>query len=336
MGTGIVAVAAVTLPVKSPLLSVIAGAAWALACVAFIVAVALTARHLSRDRGATKRYLLDPAMAPFFGAPAMASMTVGAGTLLVGSAVLGTHAAAVIDGVLWAAGTVLGLAVAVAVPAIAFTRHRVEHDAASPTWLMPVVPPMVSAATGALLIEHVPPALAQSLAIACFAMFGASALAAMLVISSVWNRLAHHQRGEAATVPTLWIVLGPLGQSVTAVGLLADHAPAALGVSQHTLTVFALLYGLPVFGFAMLWLAIAASITIDAARKDLPFSLGWWAFTFPVGTCVTAASSLTHHTGAALLGVTAVALYGLLLWGWGTSAWGTVRSWLRAPTPAIA
>jgi len=35
-----------------------------------------------------------------------------------------------------------------------FTRLRAAPDAAFGGWLMPVVPPMVSAATGALLVPH--------------------------------------------------------------------------------------------------------------------------------------------------------------------------------------
>jgi hypothetical protein len=43
----------------------------------------------------------------------------------------------------------------------------------------------------------------------------------------------------------------------------------------------------PMWGFAMLWLALAAAVTIRTARQGLPFSLTWWSFTFPVGTELT-------------------------------------------------
>jgi tellurite resistance protein TehA-like permease len=53
--------------------------------------------------------------------------------------------------------------------------------------------------------------------------------------------------------------------------------------------VFALLYGVPTWGFAMIWLALAAAITVRTARRGLPFALTWWSFTFPVGTLLVAA-----------------------------------------------
>jgi len=105
-------------------------------------------------------------------------------------------------------------------------------------------------------------------------------------------------------------VLGPLGQSITATGNLANvggltlHAPYAAGADA-----FALLYGIPTWGFAMAWLAIAASMTVRAARKGLPFGLTWWSFTFPVGTCVTGTIGLAARTGADLLRYGAAGLF---------------------------
>ena len=40
----------------------------------------------------------------------------------------------------------------------------------------------------------------------------------------LWNQLLHHGVGPARLVPTLWIVLGPLGQSITAANLLGNVA----------------------------------------------------------------------------------------------------------------
>ena len=164
---------------------------------------------------------------------------------------------------------------------------------------MPIVPPMVSASTGALLIPYVASQSGRStLLYGCYAMFGMSLIAALIIITLIWSRLAHFGSSNSGRVPTLWIVLGPLGQSITAAGILG--AQAHLAVSSQLavgMSIFAILFGVPVWGFAMLWAVLAASLTIRTMRKKMPFSLTWWSFTFPVGVTVTGTIRLAVQTG---------------------------------------
>ena len=154
MGTGIVANAAATQPYQFPGLRAAAIVVWLLACALLIFFVAATVLHWLRHPRAARGHHSNPVMAHFYGAPPMAFLTVGAGTLLLGKDLIGLHAAIRIDAVLWTIGTVGGLFSAVAVPYLAFTRHQNTADSAFGGWLMPVVPPMVSAATGALLLPY--------------------------------------------------------------------------------------------------------------------------------------------------------------------------------------
>ena len=104
--------------------------------------------------------------------------------------------------------------------------------------------------------------------------------------------------------------------------------------------VFALLYGVPTWGFAMMWLALAAAITIRTARRGLPFALTWWSFTFPVGTCVTGTIVLAARTHADVLRVSSVLLYALLLGAWlvvaSRTLSGVASGRLFAPGAAIS
>ncbi len=187
---------------------------------------------------------------------------------------------------------------------------------------MPVVPPMVSAATGPLLLPYLPPGQGRlTLQLACTMMFGLTLVASLIVITLVWSRLVHHQVGAAAAVPTLWIVLGPLGQSITAAHVLGATARGELPEPYGSaFEAMGLVYGVPMWGFAMLWLALALAITVRTARRGLPFSLTWWSFTFPVGTLVTGTSGLAAATGAYVLTVAAVVLYAGLLLSWSVVA----------------
>ena len=220
-----------------------------------------------RNPTVARSHAYNPQMGHFYGAAPMALLTVGAGAVLVGRDLIGMRAAVDLDWVLWTAGTLGGLFTAMSIPYLMFTQYRVEADAAFGGWLMPVVPPMVSAATGALLIPHMAPGTGrQTMLYGCYAMFGLSLVASLIIITMVWSRLAHFGTSGTARVPTLWIVLGPLGQSITAAGLLGTNA--ALAVDQDLadgMGVFAILYGVPVWGFAVLWIALATALTVRTA-----------------------------------------------------------------------
>jgi tellurite resistance protein TehA-like permease len=267
-------------------------------------------------------------MAPFYGAPPMALLTVGAGALLVGRDVIGATSALDVAALLWTLGTLSGLVVSVLVPVLMFTRHDLRPETTFATWLLPIVPPMVSAATGAALIGHLPAGQPQlTMLLACWAMFGLSLIASLVTITIVWSRLAYHKTGRARMIPTTWIVLGPLGQGITAANLLGSAAKGVIPAPYAgAMNAFGVIFGVPVWGFAMLWLAIAVALTVHVARDHLPFSLTWWSFVFPVGTCVTATSELARHTGAQAFTGAAVALFALLVGAWVTVGVRTLHS----------
>lgn len=235
MGTGIVANGAVTLPVQAPGLRTAATAVWLAASAMLVALTAAWAAHWVRHPRTARGHSADPVMAQFYGAPPMALLTVGAGTLLLGDGLLGETLAVRSGWALWGLGTLTGLVSAVAIPVLMFTRHELGPASTFGGWLMPVVPPMVSAATGALLVPHAAAGQARlSLLLACYAMFGLSLLASVIITTLIWYRLAMHNVGPAATVPTLWIVLGWLGQSITAANLLGGVADLALPAPYST------------------------------------------------------------------------------------------------------
>ncbi|MFK0293793.1 TDT family transporter [Streptomyces sp. NPDC090442] len=315
MGTAIVANAGATLPLTAPGLRAAYQVVWALSALLLLTLLTARAVHWARHRDQARRHLLDPTVAPFYGCLAMALLAVGGGTLAVGRDVIGTPAAVAADAVLWTAGTLVGLATAAGIPYLMVARHRITEGSASPVWLLPLVAPMVSAALGPALIPHLPAGQPQkALLLACYALFGMSLLMTLAVLPMILGRLFHHGPLPLALTPTLFLVLGPLGQSTTAVNNLAD---AAVGVvppsTAHAMAAFAVLYGVPVLGFALLWLALATALVVRAARRGMGFAMTWWGFTFPVGTCVTGAAGLARHTGLTAYTWLAVALFAALV-----------------------
>ncbi|MFE3590818.1 TDT family transporter [Streptomyces niveus] len=333
MGTAIVASAGAALPwdpAPAPVVRAVTVAVWALSALMLLAVLAARTGHWIHHRDQARAHLLDPAVAPFYGCLAMALLAVGGATLTVGRHVIGESAAVAVDAVLFTVGTLAGLAAAVGIPYLLVVRHRVRAADASPVWLLPVVAPMVSAALGPALIPYLPAGQwREALLLACYALFGMSLLATLTLLPLVFGRLVVLGPLPVALTPALFLVLGPLGQSTTAAGHFA-HATPAFAVPE----TFAVLYGVPVLGFALLWLALAGAMVVRAVRRGMPFSMTWWAFTFPVGTCVTGAAGLARVTGLAALSWLAFGLFALLTAAWAVAWTRTVHGVVSGALPA--
>ncbi|MFD8198652.1 TDT family transporter [Streptomyces sp. NPDC059701] len=341
MGTAVVGTAGAGLPRQVPGLRPVCTAVWALSLAVLAALLLARSLHWRYHRDQARAHLLDPAAAPFYGCLSMALLAVGGGAVTVGRDWTGEPAAVALGTVLFTAGTAIGLAAAVAVPYLMAVRHRIEPGQATPVWLLPLVAPMVSAAVGPLLVPRLPPGQPRAtLLLACVAMFGMSLLATLVTLPVIFGRLLTGGPLPLALTPSLFLVLGPLGQSTTAVGKFADAAPGVLpGPYAEGFAVFAVLYGVPVTGFALLWLCLAAAHVVRARRRGMRFSMTWWSFTFPVGTCVTGAEALARHTGLAACEVLALVLYALLVAAWAVAAVHTGRglvsgALLAGPRPA--
>lgn len=334
MGTAIIGNAARTLPWLGDhgRLDGLAAAFWTLSAAMLLALGGL--RLLARRDPGRVRALDTPASAVFFGCPPMAMLAVGFGAQSAGLPVLGRSAAIGTDAVLWTAGTLYGVVVTARIAFRLALHHDTARAEASPTWFLPTVAPMVSAALGPALIPHLPQGQARlTLLLGCLGLFGASLLMVLVLLPVVWGRLLHEERMPLTLLPSMFLVLGPLGQSVTAAGQFSTQAaaatagtPLAADGAPAALHAFALLYGVPVTGFALLWLAIATVATVHGVRRKMPFAMTWWAYTFPLGTCVTGTAALYRQTHTPLFAALSVTLFAALLVAWCTVTYRTTHS----------
>jgi tellurite resistance protein TehA-like permease len=168
----------------------------------------------------------------------------------------------------------------------------------------------------------------------------------MITISMVYSRLTHGGLPATPAIPTVWITLGALGQSITAANVLGAKAGMVFADQPDVvsgLRVFGVAYGSVMAGFAAFVFTLATALTVHGFRRGLTFSLTWWSFTFPVGTCVTGASALGVATDASAIKWLAGALFVVLVLAWATVATHTFRgSWSghlfqpAAPAPQLA
>jgi C4-dicarboxylate transporter/malic acid transport protein len=330
MGTGILAVCLMISPLPIPFGRALSLTLWSADTALFALLVALWVSAGLRFPGAVAATLRDPAKAQLWGAPPMAAFTIAVGFLKIGETVLPVHACVVAAQALWTAGVAGSLFSAFFVPYLTFTRYELSVDKALGSWLLPVVPPIVASVPAALLIPTVPVAFRGDLLGFAYALLGTGLILAAIVIVIFYGRLVFHKVPEGPLVPTLWIVVGPLGQSIAGTSALGFAAQSVWPAFGHGLALAGLFYGVLVWGFAMYWLAMAIAVTARAVRKRLRFTLGWWAFTFPVGVLTAGTDALFAQTGAHLFGVASVLLLALLAAMWLLVAVTSLRAALGA------
>ncbi len=345
MGTGIVATSAISVAGDVPAVRGLATVIWLLAAVLLVVIAAAFGVHWVRHPVQARRYAGDPVMVQFYGAIPMALLTVGAGAITVGSSIVGADTAVVVDAALWSVGTLLGLGTAIGVPFLMMTRHRRRTDlVALPAWLMPVVPPMVSATTGALLVDQVPAGQWRvNFLLLCYLLFGLSLFLGLITLSMIYGRLVHGAVPTGCAAPTIWITLGIIGQSITAANSLAAHADSALaGYTSEShniatgLRIFGVGYGVAATGLGVVVFALATAVTVHNLRRSMPFALTWWSFTFPIGTCVTGLTALGTALDVTMFRVAAAILLGVLVAAWTTVFTRTAAAVLDGRLPAAA
>jgi C4-dicarboxylate transporter/malic acid transport protein len=336
MGTGILAIGIAATPLALPGRGAVALALWITAALLFTAYGALTLAKLALRPAALRATFTDAVTMHAWGAPPMAAFTVAVGALTIGAYALPAAPCIALAQVLFLAGIAGSVAAAFAVPFRLFTAHTLALENVNGTWLLAVVAPIVASVPAALLSPFWPAGLRGTMLGLAYALLGLGVLLAALMIAAFFLRLIVHKVPAAPLVPAMWIVVGPLGQSIAGFIALGDAARGVWPAYGAGLAFAAVAYGVVMWGFAMYWLAMAIVLTLRAVRVGIPFTLGWWAFTFPVGVLTAGTVGLYHATGAALYAVVAVALLALLATMWALVAARSLHAMWSAARTGLA
>ncbi|WP_082553129.1 TDT family transporter [Phycicoccus sp. Root101] len=315
MGTGILATLLARDASQVPVLLVPASL---LTLVGVLLLIGLTASfggRAARDPAVLTNTLRDPAVVPTWGTVSMGILSIGSALLTV-LPQLGAHAASgvparwvvVTDAGCWVVGTGLGVVTAFGFATVLLRRNLRDPV---PAWGLPLVPPMVSATTGAALIPQVGPHVRMALLVAVVACFFLALFLGTLVFATAYH---HHFRRAAlpiAASASAWIPLGMVGQSMAAAQVIASRSSPLLTLSAaDAARRLADAYGYVMLAVALPVVAHAVTMTVRGFRARMPFSPGWWALTFPIGTLALGTrllGSSTSHPFVTAVGVAATA-----------------------------
>jgi tellurite resistance protein TehA-like permease len=169
------------------------------------------------------------------------------------------------------------------------------HDTALPkmtaAWLLPIVAPIVAAATGGIVAEVLPdPQHALWTVIASYILWGTGVPLAMVVLVIYFQRLTIHSIPPREVIVSVFLPLGPLGQGGYGIMQLGKVAmkvfPQTTTLSEHMTNSGEILYivgwlvATIMWGFALVWMFFAV---LTISKQRFPFNMGWWGFTFPLG-----------------------------------------------------
>jgi C4-dicarboxylate transporter/malic acid transport protein len=300
MGTGVLALALNQFPVAIPGLHAVAVALWITNIGLFALFTVLYAARWIFFFDGARRIFGHSVMSMFLGAIPMGLATIINGFVTFGIPMLGETAVAIAHG-LWWIDVALSLAFGLAVPYTMFTRQDHSIEKMTAVWLLPIVAAEVAAASGALLAPHLGAAEGFGVVILSYVLWAYSVPLAMSVLVLLFLRLALHKLPERDMGVSAWLALGPIGTGSLGLLLLGAEAPAILaanGLTEVGPTVLGigLVGGIVFWGYGVWWLALAVLKTIRYLREGLPFNLGWWGFTFPLGVYTLATLALARMT----------------------------------------
>lgn len=301
MGVGIVAGLLFSSPVAIPGQKVIGMSMFVLLNLVFSLALLLwIGRWIWHPKEALADFK-DPARALFYGALAMGINVVGNDYLVIGPSALGLNLAVLLSKIFWVLGTVVSLFTVVAVPYLLFVNHQIKSAEAQASWLIPVVPTIVAAATGLNLIPYWSgDSLKFALTALDVSMFGMTFFLFLMVSGLFYARLVFQQRLEGGLAPSVWIEIGPIGMSMATFATLPMATQSILGPYTQALHAVGLVFAIAMWGVGMWWIAIASLYSVlHVADKSsrIPYSLGWWSYVFPLGSFTNGTYALYHLSG---------------------------------------
>jgi C4-dicarboxylate transporter/malic acid transport protein len=334
MGTGVVALAVNQFPGHLPVMHQAGLVLWLANIGLFGLCTALYGGRWIFFTADAMPIWEHPVMPMFLGAIPMGLATIINGFLVFGIPHIGAVATEIAV-VLWWIDAVLAAGIGLLVPYLMFTRQQHSIESMTAVWLLPIVPAEVTAASGGLLVQHLAdPAMAAHLLFGCYLLWAFSVPLALGVLVILFLRLVLHKLPKREMAVSSWLALGPLGTGSLGLLVLGRDAPAILGaVGMGDIGAVAqgigVIGGLIIWGYGAWWLIMAAAITLSYIKEGLPFNLGWWGFTFPLGVYALATLTLGAQTGWALFSILGGGMTIALLGFWITVAVRTISGGYR-------
>ncbi len=247
------------------------------------------------------RRLLDhPIQSMYLGAIPMGLATIVNGMVIFGPGLIGSFAVPTAL-ILWYVDVIFSIVSGWLVPFYMFTSQKHSVERMTAVWLLPIVPSEVAAASAGFLAKSLPPVEAQKVIYLGYILWALSMPLAMSILVILFLRLVWHKLPHQDMAVSSWLTLGPIGTGSLSIMLLGvDSVRAFMGTQWEQVAITAshlgVIFGLLIWGYGMWWLIMAIFMTLTYIKEGLPFNMGWWGFTFPLGVFTAATIELYNLT----------------------------------------
>lgn len=192
-------------------------------------------------------------------------------------------------------------------PFIVMHQHKPGLQNITAGLLLPIVPTVVAAASGAIIADILPDSgHAFTTVIVSYVLWGIGESFSACVLALYFHRLTIHSLPAKEVIVSVFLPIGPLGQGGFGIQKLGQVAltcfprinafssleSGALRAAE-ILYVTGVFFGIVMWGFGVVWLAFA--LVSIVTTKPFPFNMGWWGFTFPIGVLAACTSQLARN-----------------------------------------
>jgi C4-dicarboxylate transporter/malic acid transport protein len=321
MGTAILGVAAFMNPggiaALQPLARLV-GIAFAILAYALFVGLGIPyiLRWVQHPDAAWKD-LQHPILGGLYGTFPGGLIVLAVTTASIGPALLPADLVFALVAVLTAVGVVLAFAISVVFAYILFITPGVSVESANGGWFIPPVVNIIIPMGLLPLLPRADPETARLLLAVSYAAWGMGFFLFLMVASLLYDRLVYHPLPAAPHAPSLWIGLGPIGVGGLALIRMAQGGALLWGDMANAVNALSSVIALALWGFGVWWLAAAILLLWRYLRTSgLPYGIGWWALTFPLGAYTVATLTLARVLKVGALEGAGVLLFVLLATFW--------------------
>ncbi|ACS33350.1 C4-dicarboxylate transporter/malic acid transport protein (TehA/Mae1) [Thermococcus gammatolerans EJ3] len=261
--------------------------------------------------------LRHPSKGHFYG-------TSGAATIVLAAQFLAVLHNQTVAWYLWLWGLVLTFIFAFWMSYEVFIAGEVDLRHLSPAWYIPPVA-LVILPFGAAFMRTTKGYTQEFVTIVNYLGWGAGFFLYLVLYAVVTLRFIRHELMPPQMAPLIWMNLGPIGASITALFALVNNS--SIATSKDPLFIFAFF----LWGLGFWWLVMAVALTLHYIRNmSLPYSLAWWAFIFPLGAFTNATMDLGSVFELELMRLFGYCLLWLLLALWSVTFTKTLKMGLTS------